>query len=266
MAYLSSLSTRDLNILEKIQDPEFDPSQTVQVDSSLPKDPNVQNITEYESIAAEEKRIILAVQQAELQLAGLRPRTNTNPVDAYKECLAGLGTLLSSNPSYGSARNNRAQASRRLYGDGMLVAGVEPSDNPLIVGGDRDERLSAAGQALSDLETCISLLSPTSPHARLSPHAAKTLSLAHTQRAAIYHQTSKMLARGGELDVDPARREASWKRLDFEEAASMDFALGGRYGNEIAKGLAVSTNPTAKLCGQMVREAMKKEYGPAFGG
>ena len=43
-----------------------------------------------------------------------------------------------------------------------------------------------------------------------------------------------------------------------------DFAMGGRYGNEIAKGLAVSTNPTAKLCGQMVREAMKKEYGPGF--
>ena len=52
--------------------------------------------------------------------------------------------------------------------------------------------------------------------------------------------------------------------IDFEEAASRDFALGGRYGNEIAKGLAVSTNPTAKLCGQMVREAMKKEYGPAY--
>ena len=86
------------------------------------------------------------------------------------------------------------------------------------------------------------------------------------QRPGLYHQTSKMLAKGGELDIDPLRREASWKRLDFEEATSMDFALGGRYGNEIAKGLAVSTNPTAKLCGQMVREAMKKEYGPAFSG
>lgn len=75
-----------------------------------------------------------------------------------------------------------------------------------------------------------------------------------------------MLARGGELEVDWNRREASWKKLDFEEAASSDFAVGGRFGNEVAKGLAVSTNPTAKLCGQMVQEAMKKEYGPAFGG
>lgn len=73
-----------------------------------------------------------------------------------------------------------------------------------------------------------------------------------------------MLARGGVLDVGLERKETTWQKLDFEEAASRDFALGGRYGNDIAKGLAVSTNPTAKLCGQMVREAMKKEYGPAF--
>lgn len=99
----------------------------------------------------------------------------------------------------------------------------------------------------------------------MSPHAAKTLSMAHTQRAALYHHTSKMLAKGGEVDVAEDRKEARWQKLDFEGAASLDFAMGGRYGNEIAKGLAVSTNPTAKLCGQIVREAMKKEYGPAFG-
>ncbi len=33
---------------------------------------------------------------------------------------------------------------------------------------------------------------------------------------------------------------------------------------KLQRGLAVSTNPTAKLCGQIVREAMKKEYGAAF--
>jgi hypothetical protein len=37
--------------------------------------------------------------------------------------------------------------------------------------------------------------------------------------------------------------------------------LGGRYGNEIARALAVSANPTAKLCGEMVREALRKEFG-----
>lgn len=238
----------------------------MEVDSSLPKDPHVTDVNEYERIATEEKSMILAVQQVELQLAGLKPTTGSSPVDAYKECLGGLSTLITANPSYASARNNRVQAIRRLYGDGMLVTGVEPSDNPLIGSGEGPERQAAASQALWDLDTCISLLSPTELHAQMSPHAVKTLSLAHTQRAAIYHQTSKTLVRGGVLKIQGDRREASWTKLDFEEAASSDFTMGGKYGNEIAKGLAVSTNPTAKLCGQMVREAMKKEYGPVFSG
>ena len=55
-------------------------------------------------------------------------------------------------------------------------------------------------------------------------------------------------------------KEAKWSSIVFEEAASRDFMMAGRYGNEIGKGLAVSTNPTAKLCGEMVKEAMRKEY------
>lgn len=248
---------------EKIQDPEFDPAQAVQVDVSLPKDPNVTNTADYERIAAEEKRIVVAVQQVELEIAGLRPKTGIDSVEAYRNCLDDLSMLISQNPAYASAKNNRAQAIRRMYGDGMLVVGVHTLDGPLISGCEREERLLASEQALSDLDACISSLSPVGTHPRLSPHAAKTLSMAHTQRAAIYHQTSKMMGQGGTLDLSSGRREASWGQLDFEEAASRDFALGGRFGNEIAKGLAVSTNPTAKLCGQMVREAMKKEYGPA---
>ncbi|KAG6360309.1 hypothetical protein INS49_011366 [Diaporthe citri] len=261
-----SLSTRDLNILEKIQDPEFDPSQVVQVDETLPKDPHITDVTEYERIATEERRLILTVQQAEIQLAGPGPKTGLDFLKTYEECVAGLSELVSTNPSYASARNNRAQATRRLHGDGMLVSGLEPSDSPLVVDCDSDERRSAARRTLWDLDTCISLLTPSGSYPRLSRQAARTLSSAHTQRAAIYHQTSKMLAKGGVLNVDQERAEAGWEKIDFEEAASRDFALGGRYGNEVAKGLAVSTNPTAKLCGQMVREAMKKEYGPAFSG
>lgn len=248
----------------KIQDPEFDPSQAIQVDESLPKDPHIIDLTEYEKIAAKEKEIVLAVQEAELQSAGLKLKTGVNLIDAYRECLDGLSTLISAHPLYASARNNRAQANRRMYGDGMLINGPKQTDKPLITS-EGDERTNAACQTLSDLDNCIMLLAPSGPQARLSPYAAKILSSAHTQRAAIYLHTSKQLV-WGSVNVDTARREASWKKLDFEEAASLDFALGGRYGNEIAKGLAVSTNPTAKLCGQMVREAMKKEYGPVFSG
>lgn len=238
----------------------------VQVDETLPKDPHVTDVTEYERIATEERRLILTVQQAEIQIAGPGPRTGLDPLETYQECVSGLSELISTSPSYASAKNNRAQATRRLYGDGMLLSGLGPSGSPLVVECDPEEKRSAARRTLSDLDTCISLLTPSGSYPRLSRQAARTLSSAHTQRAAIYHQTSKMLAKGGVMDVDQERTEAGWEKMDFEEAASRDFALGGRYGNEVAKGLAVSTNPTAKLCGQMVREAMKKEYGPAFSG
>jgi hypothetical protein len=145
----------------------------------------------------------------------------------------------------------------------MLLADTATMPAPLIPNPEHSERLCAASAALKDMDTSIELLSPPTPYTALSAQQARTLSMAHTQRAAIYMRTAKLMSQR-EVGIPEDRREAHWSKLDFEEAASRDLALGGRYGNEIAKGLAVSANPTAKLCGEMVREAMKKEYGPAY--
>ncbi|KAH9908045.1 hypothetical protein F4778DRAFT_777410 [Xylariomycetidae sp. FL2044] len=268
-----SLSRRDFNVLEKIKDPESDPATAVIVDPSLPKDPNIIEATVYDRVARKEREIIFMMQQLELQLAGLVPSSVvalvTEPVEDYrkcvedyKKCVSLLGQLGSEYPGYASARNNRAQALRRLYGDMMLLSG-EKDPKALCRDAADLERSQAAATALSDLDRAIALLTPKSLFASVSPQAGKTLSFAHTQRAAIYHITAKALGQSATVQVSD-RKEATWAKIDFEEAASRDFAAGGRYGNEIAKGLAVSTNPTAKLCGRMVREAMKKEYGPAF--
>ncbi len=56
----------------------------------------------------------------------------------------------------------------------------------------------------------------------------------------------------------------TWSSADFEEAASRDFQMGGRYGSEIGRVLGVAVNPTAKLCGAMVKEAMRREFGAAL--
>lgn len=264
MAY-PPLSTRDIHVLEKIKDPESDPSAGVSIDRTLPADPHVENQTTYLQITQQEREIIFSMQSLELQIAGLRPSTGSDAVVEYREYVKNLDDLIERYPDYASARNNRAQALRRLYGDSMLLADATPPPQALIKDAEGTERLEIAQTVLSDLDRSVALLSTNRPKASLSPQAAKTLSMAHTQRAAIYHMTSKLLASGHLLSVDKSRREASWTKLEFEEAASRDFAMGGRYGNEIAKGLAVSTNPTAKLCGQIVREAMKKEYGPGFG-
>lgn len=254
-----SLSTRDIHVLEKIKDPESDPSAGVSIDQRLPADPHVADQSLYLRIAQQEREIIFSMQTVELQ-----PSSVANTVEEYRRCIKALDDLIEGYPDYASARNNRAQALRRLYGDSMLLSAASPPQ-ALIKEAEGTERIDAARKVLCDLDRSISLLSPERPKASLSPQAAKTLSKAHTQRAAIYHATSKLLSSGVSLSVANTRREASWRKLEFEEAASKDFAMGGRYGNDIAKGLAVSTNPTAKLCGQIVREAMRKEYGLGYG-
>ena len=264
MAYVS-LSKRDINVLEKIKDPESDPSSALQIDPSLPKDPNVKDQHVLDHISSRERDIILSIQALEQQ--GMRAASagasQFDMVEGYLKAVSELDRLVEEHPEYASARNNRAQAVRRLCGDSMLVQGAPQHPPPLLRDMDDAQRMELADTALSDLDRAISLLTPAQPSSRFSPQVARTLAMAHTQRAAIYHMTSK-LVESHPLSVRAGRREASWAKLDFEENASRDFAMGGRYGNEIAKGLAVSTNPTAKLCGQMVRQAMKKEYGPDY--
>lgn len=257
-----SLSKRDINVLEKIKDPESDPTTGVSIDSSLPSDPHIPD-SAYLRVSQREKEIIFSMQQLELQLAGVRPKSSTEPVEEYRRAVSSLDDLINDHPDYASARNNRAQALRRLYGDSILVSEGRPASPALLRDVGDDERRQAAVELLRDLDQSIALLSP-GPHSSISQQAARTLSMAHTQRAAVYHATSKLLAASATLSMDSSRREAGWRKLEFEEAASRDFAMGGRYGNDIAKGLAVSTNPTAKLCGQIVREAMRKEYGDSF--
>jgi hypothetical protein len=259
-----NLSSHDINVLEKIKDPEADPMTAVVIDSSLPRDPHVTEGSQYERVVARERAIIKAIQTLETELSQSQSLDSDDvAAKGYQTCIAELDDLIREFPDYASARNNRVQALRRLYGDAMLLDATAGMPMPLIEQADSEEKRRAATTALGDMELSIRLLSPPTPRGPVSPQVARTLSMAHTQRAAVYLKTSKMLPHRS-LDVDPKRPEAGWSRVEFEEAASHDLALGGRYGNEIAKGLAVSVNPTAKLCGQMVREAMKKEYGPGF--
>ncbi|KAK0705265.1 hypothetical protein B0H67DRAFT_593617 [Lasiosphaeris hirsuta] len=264
MAFVS-LSRRDMNVLGKIKDPESDPSLAVYIDTALPRDPNIRDASIYDKLSQRERDIIVSIQKLEIQHASEQSRGSpgVDVIQGYRECVSRFGQLIEEYPHYASARNNRAQALRRLCGDSMLVSKGPQLPQALLHDQDEVERMEMAHLLLSDLDRAILLLTPAGRFPKLAPQAARTLSLAYTQRAAIYHMTSKLMD-SRSVSVVPLRREASWTKLAFEENASRDFAMGGRYGNEIARGLAVSTNPTAKLCGQMVREVMKKEYGPDF--
>jgi hypothetical protein len=262
----ATLTRHDLSILEKIKDPESAPSSPLLIDDSLPRDPHITDPLKYSIITQREREIISLIQSLELQVAGLKPTSSSSsPLTHYLFAVKDLDTLITSCPNYASARNNRAQALRRIYGDGILVSNStlqKNEDVPVLDPNPSDAVLiTASTTILRDLSTAITLLTPTTPFTSLSPQAAKTLSQAYTQRGAFYHLTSKKLClKGSELRIDPERKEARWSVVEFEENASKDFMRGGRYGNEIARNLAVGTNPVAKLCGEMVREAMRKEY------
>lgn len=264
------LTKHDLFVLEKIKDPEAGSTAPLLISDSLPRDPHITDDVSYQLIVERERNIVSSIQTVELAIAGLKPpHPESSPLSQYLECVKSLDALIEEYPDYASARNNRAQALRRIYGDRILVKSTESvtEEAPALDPAASDEtQIAASATIFTDLTSAITLLTPTNPFSPLSPQAGKTLSQAYTQRGALYHLTAKrLISKGAELRIDGSRKEAKWRVVEFEENASRDFMMGGRYGNEIAKALAVSTNPTAKLCGEMVREAMRKEYAGGTG-
>jgi len=91
---------------------------------------------------------------------------------------------------------------------------------------------------------------------------AKILAAAHTHRGYLLLLASKSEENQHMMDSIKALRDL--RKEDLEEMASRELALGGRYGNETARQLAVKTNPYAKLCGSIVKEALQKEISDYY--
>ncbi|KAJ9067441.1 hypothetical protein DSO57_1039074 [Entomophthora muscae] len=92
-----------------------------------------------------------------------------------------------------------------------------------------------AGQvekALADLDQAI--------HYGHSTQDSRTLSQAYTQRG--------LLKKSRAQPDDTAE----------VEAAALDLENGAKYGNSLAKKLAVAENPYAKMCAAMVKEMLTK--------
>jgi tetratricopeptide (TPR) repeat protein len=86
-----------------------------------------------------------------------------------------------------------------------------------------------------DLEQAVSLARPRTKLEPVSTLQAKVLSNAYTQLGAVLLREGK------------------------EEEAGAVFQEGARYGGEVAKTMAVKLNPVARLCGAIVKQAMRKE-------
>jgi hypothetical protein len=167
----ASLTNHDLFILEKIKDPESGPSAPILIDPSLPRDPHITDDVFYLQITQSERAIISSIQDVELQIANLKPAVS-DPLAQYLSSVERLDELVEEYPEYASARNNKAQALRRIYGDGMLVKGDSQTSTeeakPLDVEASDEDLIVASNTILEDLDKAIKLLTPATPFMAIS--------------------------------------------------------------------------------------------------
>lgn len=228
------LSSNDRAVLGALFDPEasIDRGNTTNIQQNNIKSPSTG--VSHELIAAEQQAI---------RPLNISDPSQTDVVTAITQ----LTTLIAADPSYPSAYNNRAQTYRLLPNSG--------SDPSILY------------NVLSDLDRAISLSTPRSRLSPATPYDARVLASAHTHRGYLLLRAStspSFLTLLVSLDV-PLLSNARTPS-QFEELASADFAIAGRYGNKTARDLAVKTNPYAKLCGQIVREALQREITAYYKG
>lgn len=240
-----NLSKADSKVLAQVFDPESGPAKAeVIIDPSLLADRHIQSTDLLLQLKALEESAIQLIEAFEK----MSEKTTQAKVEAYQKAIQILADLIDEYPDYASARNNRAQLRRWRFGDRNLIA-----QKRSVVDHERKE---AASIAVLDLHKCIALASPPSPHDAVSPAQGRLLAQAHTQLGALYYAAAKDCNGDPEIVVDSLSGRS---KEEFEEEASRVFYLGGLYGSEVAKALAVHTNPHAKLCGSIVKEAMRKE-------
>lgn len=244
-----SLSSNDSAVLQALFDAESSPSSAPQHDSSLPKLPHISDSE------------LPALQ--ELELKAIRPLNTSDeniPSETIQTAISELSEIIEKNPNYASAYLNRAQALRLLIDTQIKTPTTTTTSPPASL-----PQPSHATQLFKDIAQTISLLTPATSTSPVSPLQSRTLANAHTHRAYILYKAGRPGDGDSENEknhhianlVPPQLRELGNERL--EEMASYDFQLGGRYGNEVAKQMAVMTNPYAKMCGAIVKDAMKAE-------
>jgi len=249
-----NISLRDERILDRVFDAEGSPeSVTVAIDNTLPADPHISNPDVLRKLAGQENDAISLV-----ELFEQRPHLNSGATEgdnsraqAYESALGILDNIVDQRPKYSSAYNNRAQLHRWRYGNDLTSLS---SSDP--------ETQAALSDTISDLRSSINLSTPlTTINPKVSPQQAKTLVQAWTQLGAVFWALSKSNTTPPSLNSSH-EEENDWEKWDstkLEEEGSRCFFMAGIYGSEFSRSLSVAMNPYARLCGGIVREALKRE-------
>lgn len=225
-----SLSNNDSRVLSALFDPEASLSRNARIEDSAPKGISLDELKHLQSC---ERDAVL-------------PINGENPtIDEIERSILRLTKIIEANPQYASALANRAQARRMLFRDEEL-----PSQPEVVQ------------KIFEDLSEALRLATPKNIADPVSTSDANVLASAHTHRGYLL-----LLASKNEVNRQMLACTTGLVTLSLDElveAASREFGLGGRYGNDSAKQIAVKTNPYAKLCGSIVKEALTKEISDYY--
>jgi hypothetical protein len=270
------LSQGDERILSSVFDPENSPdTPAAKIDPSLPEDPHITDASLLSQLRNKELQAVRSVEQYSLEIsskpnfsnAGSSGSSNNNDTQSsedqekknqvYIKAQSILSQLINEYPLYASAYNNRAQLHRWYYGHHLIS--IE------ALRGDNEETITALDAIFKDLDEAVRLASPTGTNAVVSPGQAKLLGQAWTQRGAVLWGLAKTLEKESGTPIE--RRFGSsvpewrtWDAMRLEEEGSRSFYMAGLYGSEVGRAMAVKTNPYARLCAGIVKEAMASEY------
>jgi hypothetical protein len=268
-----SLSHGDELIVNSVFDPENSPdTPSVKIDPQLPPDPKIQDLALLKQLQTRELTAIRLVEQFSINSTSqpslsplANPKSSASLDDperhgVYMEALGILSSLIDEHPDYASAYNNRAQLRRWRYGDKLL----SPSDPEEL------EIQTCLDAIINDLDTAAEIAGPHAAGSAVSPNQAKLLSQTWTQRGAIFwglakraNNPRKVSQHKQDNDTHPEELKSwtSWDSMRLEEEGSRSFFMAGLFGSEIGRTMAVKTNPYARLCAGIVKEAMRGEYG-----
>ncbi|KAJ5105664.1 hypothetical protein NUU61_003011 [Penicillium alfredii] len=252
-----SLTSNDAAVLQALFDVESSPSSGIRIDPSLPSWPSGLNISQAD---------LASLQQRETEIIRKLQSSETPSQECVQSALNDLDILLDQYPTYPSGYTNRAQTLR------LLVDILHQSHDTQTLESNSDsesedtlftpETTDLSSRILADLGQAITLATPASPADPVSSVQARLLADAHTHRGYLLLKAArKRKTPFGQDDAAAAgpERLRGLGADQLEEMASRDFFFGGRYGNKFAQQLAVQTNPYAKMCGAIVKEAMRKE-------
>jgi hypothetical protein len=225
-----SLSANDARVLNALFDPETLPSSVAKskdataIDTSLPPHPNI-SASQISTLESQQNEIVRRISTS----------SSEHDIEA---AIAELDRVVEGCPNYASAYINRAMLLRMKLESQLSVAQHIFSHST----GDVEP-------LFTDISRAIHLSLPaSSPAAPVSTYQAKILRTAYSHRAYLYLKAAET---GTALQ--------GLEKSELEELASKDFAGAARYGDEVAREMSVRTNPYAKMCGAIVRNALKEE-------